>query len=144
MKRNIPSFLALATLFATGLAMAAPQAAQQNAPVQESQQPHRGEAPDPGRQAKRLAKQLNLTSDQEQQLIPILTNRDQQMAALRNNTSLSKEDRRSQMKSIRENADTQINGILNDQQKQAYAQLKDRMRERSQQRRQNNSNPDTN
>lgn len=141
MKRNITSFFALAALFATGLAMAAPQDAPQNAPAQESQQRHHGQAPDPDHQAKRLAKQLNLTSDQQRQLVPILANRDQQIAALRSNASLSTADRHSQMKSIRENADEQINGVLNDQQKQAYAQLKQQRRERSQQRREKNATP---
>jgi Spy/CpxP family protein refolding chaperone len=123
-----------------GAAIAAPQDASQTAPAGPVEQQRGHQAPDPNRQAQMLAKRLNLTTDQQQQLLPILTSRDQQVAALRSDNSLSREDRHAKMKSIRESTDSQIRALLNDQQKQAYDQMQQNMRERSRQRQDNKAN----
>ncbi len=59
---------------------------------------------DPQRQVQMLTKKLNLTADQQQQLLPILTERNQQIQNLRNDNSLSRKDRHEKMLAIREDS----------------------------------------
>jgi periplasmic protein CpxP/Spy len=67
----------------------------------------------------RMTQQLNLTDAQQQQIKPILENESKQMQALREDSSLSQDDRMSKMKQIRQESSSQIKPILNaDQQKQ--------------------------
>src|SRR5664279_3261742 len=67
----------------------------------------------------RMSKQLNLSEAQQQQIKPILENESTQMQALRDDTSLSQQDRWSKMTQIRQQFAGQIKPILNaDQQKQ--------------------------
>ncbi len=67
----------------------------------------------------RMSQQLNLSEAQQQQIKPILENESKQMQALRDDTSLSQDDRRSKMMQIRQESASQIKPILNaDQQKQ--------------------------
>jgi hypothetical protein len=142
MKRQICS-LALSTLFGLGVAIAAPQAPDQSAPPQAQSQtaPEAGHRQaDPNRQLQMLTKRLKLTGDQQNQILPILTNRTQQLESLRSDTSLSPQDRHAKMRSIREDSDTQIKAVLNDQQKQTYDQMQQKMRERQRERREQNQN----
>ena len=83
---------------------------------------------DPDRQLEHMTKQLNLSSDQQSQIKPILVDRQQKMQALFQNQSLSREDRHSQMQAIRQDSETKINAVLNDDQKQKYQAMQERMR----------------
>jgi Spy/CpxP family protein refolding chaperone len=86
---------------------------------------------DPNRQLEHLTNELSLSADQQSQIKPILVDREQKMQALWQNQSLSREDRRSQMMAIRQDADAKIQGALNDQQKQKYQAMQaERMRGR--------------
>lgn len=134
MKKQVIT-LALTTFFGLGtlgVAVAAPQQDQQ-APAAAQAREHR--PVDPNRQVKMLSKRLNLTADQQNQILPILTNRQQQVAALRADNTVSAQDRRAKMRAIREDSDTQIRALLNDNQKQAYDQMLQHQRDRMQQRR---------
>jgi periplasmic protein CpxP/Spy len=134
MRKQIFS-LALSTLFGLGVAMAAPQA---TAPAQSQDQstaPQNGHwagrhEADPNKEVQRLTKKLNLTADQQNQILPILQNRQQQMESVRNDSSLSAQDRRAKFQSIREDADTKIRAVLNDSQKKTYDEMQQQMRER--------------
>ena len=55
---------------------------------------------DPDRQLARLTSALNLTTDQQAQIKPLLVERQQKMQALMQDQSLSQEDRRAQMRTI--------------------------------------------
>ncbi|MBV8552907.1 MAG: hypothetical protein JOY54_16555 [Acidobacteriaceae bacterium] len=131
MKKQIFT-LALSTLFGLGAAMAAPpqQGDQPAAPQNEQHAQHRA---DPSQQVRRLTKRLNLTSDQQSQLLPILTDRQQQMESIRNDNSLSAKDKHVKMHAIREASDAQIRSLLTDSQKQTYDQMQQQMREHMQQ-----------
>jgi protein CpxP len=137
--------LALSGLLATGLTLssAAVFAQQDNAPPApdaSGQQPGYGHGQggrqpmNPDEQVARMTKRYNLSADQQAQIKPILANQQQQMQALRQDSSLSREDRMAKMKSIREDSSTKIQAILNDSQKQKYAQDQQRMQERMQER----------
>jgi hypothetical protein len=82
-------------------------------------QGHR-EGMNPERQLEHLTKVLNLSADQQSQIKPILESRQQKMQALFQNQSLSREERHSQMESIHQSTKTQIESVLNDQQKQQF------------------------
>ena len=78
-----------------------------------------GQPPTADQRLQRMTQQLNLTEAQQQQIKPILENESKQMQALRDDTSLSQDDRRAKMMQIRQTSASQIKPILNaDQQKQ--------------------------
>ncbi len=83
-----------------------------------------------------LTKRLNLTADQQTQVKAIDEDTGKQMMAVRNDTSLSQDDKRSKMMDIRKASQDKIRGILTDDQKTKYdamlAEMKDRMKERGQ------------
>jgi len=94
--------------------------APQSAPVQPGDQ-HRHF--DPSQFAAHLGKRLNLTSDQVAQITPILSARQQQMQTLRADTSLSVQDRHTKARAIRQDTNSKIEAVLNDQQKQQFEQM---------------------
>jgi periplasmic protein CpxP/Spy len=98
-------------------APATPQA--QAAPTQaESARPF-----DPQHQVQMLTKKLNLTADQQQQLLPILTARNQQIQSIRNDNSLSRKDRHEKMLAVREDSQNKIKALLTQDQQQTYEQM---------------------
>jgi Spy/CpxP family protein refolding chaperone len=65
-----------------------------------------------GASIERLAQMLNLTDDQKAQVEPILTAERQKMRDLRNDTSLTTDEKRSKMKEIRDDTTAQLQPIL--------------------------------
>lgn len=121
--------IALAAALSSGILMAqAPDQNQApaNAPAQAPTQPQATRAhhmANPNRQARRLAKKLDLNKDQVAQIKPILADRQRQMQALHADTSLSQQDRREKMRGIMEDSKNKIEAVLNDQQKQQFEQM---------------------
>ena len=87
-----------------------------------------------GRQLEMLTKELNLTADQQTQVKAIDDDTAKQMMALRNDTSLSQDDRRAKMMDIRKGSQDKIRAILTDDQKTKYDALQAKMRERMKER----------
>ena len=105
-------------------AQPAPQANQASPLATESAPPLEPEhAPDPARMAQRLGKQLGLTPDQVAQLQPILADRQQAVASLRNDTTLAPRERRMKMRGIQQDSRSKIEALLTDSQKQQYEQM---------------------
>ena len=77
----------------------------------------------PNKQAKHLAKELNLTPDQVSQIKPILVDRKQQIESLRADSSLAPQDRREKMRAIQQDSKSKIEAVLNDTQKQQFEQM---------------------
>lgn len=73
-----------------------------------------------------LTRQLNLTSDQQQQIKPILDSESQQMQTLRSDNSLSQQDRMSKMQAIRESTNSQIKPILTSDQQTKMQEMMSR------------------
>ncbi len=124
MKKNVYIF-ALSALLGATAAIGAPQDV--SAPPQQNQtapadstRGHGHQQADPQKQVQRLAKRLQLTSDQQNQILPILAQRSDQAKALRNDASLSVTDRRAKMRDLRQESDAQIRNVLTDTQKQQY------------------------
>ena len=136
MKNRLCSVV-LSALFGIGVALAAPQSQDQAPPPQNNADGgQRGPRQmDPNRQLEGMTKRLKLNSDQQAKILPILQNRAQQMESLRSDSSMSREDRQAKMRSIREDADSQIRAVLTDKQKKQYDEMQQEMRERQQQHR---------
>jgi Spy/CpxP family protein refolding chaperone len=92
---------------------------------QEGPPPGEGRPPMPSADAqlKRLSKQLSLTSGQQQKIKPILENQVQQMQSLRQDTSLSREDRMSKFQQIHQDAVTQIKAVLTSDQQAKFDKM---------------------
>jgi Spy/CpxP family protein refolding chaperone len=101
---------------------------------------HRGMM-DPAQQLEGMTKRYNLSADQQTQIKPILAQQQQQMQALRGDSSLSREDRMTKMQSIRADSRTRIEAVLNDDQKKQFEADQQRMQERMQQRMQGGGGP---
>jgi hypothetical protein len=91
----------------------------------------RGMHMDPDRQLQRLTRALNLTSDQQEKIKPLLVERQQKMQALQSQSqdqSAAPEDRRTQARTIMEGTNNSIKAVLNDDQKQKFDAMQERMR----------------
>ena len=135
--------IALSGLLAAGLTLGSAAAFAQESPAPDaSAQPgggggggHMGRMQmTPDEQLARMTKHYNLSADQQTQIKPILANQQQQMMALRGDTSLSRDDKMAKMKGIRDDSNTKIQAILNDSQKAKFAEDQQKMQERMQQR----------
>jgi hypothetical protein len=90
-------------------------------------------APDPARRTAELTRKLNLTSDQQAKVMSALQSASSQMQSVRQDTSLSQQDRHAKMMDIRTATDAQIRGALDSNQQKKW----DRMQARRAQRMQN-------
>ncbi len=70
-----------------------------------------------------MTQMLNLTSDQQTKIRPILDSESQQMQTLRADSSMSRDDKMAKMKSIRESTNSQITPILTGDQQQKWQQM---------------------
>lgn len=84
----------------------------------------------PDAQLQHLTRALDLSADQQNQIKPILEDRQQKMQALFQDQSLSREDRHSKVQAIRSDSTAKIEAVLNDQQKQKFEAMQERMQER--------------
>ena len=83
---------------------------------------------DPGQRTAMLKDRLALNDSQTAQVKTILTDSQTKMQALRSNSSLSQDDRRSQMMAIRKDESDKIGGILTPDQKTKYDAMQQQMR----------------
>jgi len=80
----------------------------------------------PDQQLQRMTKTLNLSDDQQQKIKPLLENQSQQMQSLRQDTTMSREDRMAKMQQIRQSTNEQIKEILNPDQQKQFEQMQNR------------------
>ena len=76
---------------------------------------------------------LNLTEEQKAKLRPILQDQNQQMEALRNDTSMTQEQKIAKANEVRQNASPKIRAILTPEQLQRLAELQQKARQQQQQ-----------
>jgi protein CpxP len=96
---------------------------------------------DPEQQILRLKQALKLSDDQVSQIRPILADSQKQAMAARTDSTLSQDDRRAKMMSIRQDAETKIKGVLTDAQKTQYDDMMAKRMQMMQQRQQQGGNP---
>lgn len=100
---------------------------QDNAPPPQGQWGHGPHRMDPNRQLEHLTRELNLSTDQQSQIKPLLVDQQQKMEALHQDESLAQEDRRAKAKSISDDTHSRIEAVLNDDQKQKFEAMQQRM-----------------
>jgi Spy/CpxP family protein refolding chaperone len=71
----------------------------------------------------RMTRQLDLTTDQQAKIRPLLEDESTKMQALHQNSSLSPQDMHTQMQQIRQNTNSQVMSILTDTQQQKWQQM---------------------
>ena len=111
-------------------------------PAQSDQQPGQGmgghmgggrQMPSVDDQIKHLTKRLKLTDDQQTKLKPILEDQRKQMGQIRDDASLSRQDKFSKMQELRQSSDTQIKSVLTEDQQKNFdkmrAEQQDRMKQ---------------
>jgi protein CpxP len=122
----------LLVLLAAGLiTIAAPFAAAQasNDSPPNNQQPAQGNGgwrhgpPDPAQRTQELTKKLKLTSDQQTKVQDIFQSERSQMESLRQDTSLSQQDRHAKMMDIRKSADAQVRALLDSTQQKKWDEM---------------------
>jgi protein CpxP len=97
------------------------------------QQGPAGDRRDPAQQLAAMTKRYNLSTDQQNQVKPILMDQQQRMQLLHLDSSLSPDEKKAKMQSIRSDSNSKIEAILNDDQKKQFEQDRQSMQERTQQ-----------
>jgi len=88
-----------------------------------------------------LTKALNLTTDQQTQVKSINDDTRSQMMAVRNDTSLSQDDKRSKMMDLHKSSNDKIRAVLTDEQKTKFDAMQAKMQERMKNRGQGEAAP---
>ena len=96
-----------------GLCLVASAAAESRAQMQGSTTPRPAEKLD---KLEALSKQLNLTPDQKEKLLPILRAEAPKMQAIKDNTSLTGMQKLQQIRALHEQTEPQVRAILSQQQ----------------------------
>jgi protein CpxP len=81
-------------------------------------------------QTQRLTKKLNLSDDQQTKVKAVLEDQHKQMETLHNDSSTAQPDKRSKMREIHENSNTQIKAILNPDQQKKFDEMEQKQQER--------------
>ena len=79
---------------------------------------------DPHRQAMHLSKKLGLSADQTAKLEPILAQHRDQAMAIRQNTSLSPDQKHQQMHDLKRNTHQQLSSVLTPEQMQQWKSMR--------------------
>lgn len=85
--------------------------------------------PDAEHQLEHMTKRLNLTDTQQQQIRPILADRDKQIVAIRNDATLTPEQQHQSMGKVMRDSTGQIRNVLTDSQRQQWDHAREQMRE---------------
>jgi protein CpxP len=104
---------------------------QQSQTAQDNGRRHHG-SPDPVERTKELTKHLKLNSDQQTKVQDALVSAHSQMVGLRQDTSLSEQDRRGKMMEIRKSTDDQIRGLLDSNQQKKWDAMQAKREQRMQ------------
>ncbi|MGA2355186.1 MAG: hypothetical protein ABSG02_11860 [Terriglobales bacterium] len=117
-KQSLLILLAASVISITAFAAAQDSAPNNQPPAQDNGGGRRGPM-DPAQRTQDLTKKLNLTSDQQAQVLQTFQSESSQMESLRQDSSLSRQDRRSKMMAIHQATNTQVRALLDaNQQKQ--------------------------
>ena len=71
-----------------------------------------------------MAKKLNLSQDQQNQLKPILETQRQQAQTIKNDTSLTSEQKKEKFQALRQDTMAKMNNILTPEQQQQWQQMR--------------------
>lgn len=133
--------LILVAAFA-GLALLAPvpQMARASSPQGTSTRPAPARTPD--QVLKMYDARLSLTEDQKARLKPMIADRQQQMLALRDDTSTKGRQKMKKMQDIMSSSDTKIRATLTPEQQKKYADMEAEQKEKMKEHREAKTKPD--
>ena len=114
---------ALVLVLSGSLALAAQQPAPAPTPDATPAPAHAKHGHSPERETAKLTKELNLTPDQAAKVTPILADREQKVAALQTDTTLTEDARRQQMKAIHKATEQQLDAVLTPDQREQMKSL---------------------
>lgn len=132
--------LALGAAFVAGLVLAPPAGAQSEQQGRPDRGGQRGERMDPKQRVERrvgmLTERLQLSEQQATKIRQILTQEQTQMQGLwqKAEGGADRESLRPQLQSIREGTEKQVEGVLSEQQRTTYRELRESMRKQREQR----------
>jgi Spy/CpxP family protein refolding chaperone len=127
----------LLVLLAVGLiSIAAPFAAAQDSPPAQGNGGWHHGPPDPAQRTQELTKKLNLTSDQQTKVQGIFQSEHSQMESLRQDSSLSQQDRHAKMMEIHKGTDAQVRALLDSTQQKKWDEMQAKREQWGQNRRQ--------
>jgi protein CpxP len=87
-------------------------------------------AMDPSARLERLSKELKLTDEQKTQLKPILEDQQKQFQALRDDTTMTREERMSKLQEIRKSTQERMNSVLTPDQQAKLQKMNENRRRR--------------
>jgi len=125
MKKNAVRVLIVVFAFAALSLPALAQGAPAGGAMGEGQGKHHG-MPTVDERLQHLTKALNLSDDQQAKVKSILEDQQSQMASLKQDTSMSQQDRHAKFEQIHDASKQKIRGVLNDEQKAKFDQMQDR------------------
>ena len=85
---------------------------------------------DPATRVQKMSKKLNLSSDQQTKVQGILESQQQQMQSLRQDTSLSAQDRKAKAAELRQSTANQIRASLNADQQKKFDEMEKKHEQR--------------
>jgi protein CpxP len=94
----------------------------------------RGQMPSVDDQLQRMSKALSLNEDQQSKIKPIVAQQRTEMQQIRNNSSISNDEKFSKMRNTHQPASSQIKALLNEDQQKKFDEFQQRQRERWQSR----------
>lgn len=112
------------TTFAAGA-----QTQTQPPPADAATSQHQRHMPDPDHQLRHMTKRFNLTDAQQQQIRPILVDRQQKMMAIKNDSSVSDAQRHENMRKTMRDSNEQVRAALNDAQRQQWDTAREKKHE---------------
>lgn len=118
------SILTILVLLTTGLLLAGQTSPAPQTPPAQGQPAMGATAATPETHLQMLTEKLNLTDEQKAKLKPILQDQEQQLKAVRDDTSLSQEQKIAKKKAIHESFHDQINSVLTPEQQDKFKQMK--------------------
>jgi Spy/CpxP family protein refolding chaperone len=129
MNRAIITMALGAAMLATG-AMAQTSSTDQGTTATQPEQGKHGFGRRHHGNMKKMAEKLNLSQQQQDQLKPIFEKQHEQMRAIWQDNSLSKDQKKEKMQALRQDFQTQINGVLTPDQQQQWQQMREQMKQR--------------
>ncbi len=95
---------------------------------------------DPAKRVQRLTKKLHLSAEQQSKIRSILEGQQTQAQAIRQDTSLSQQDRRGKMMQLRKDTHEQVRAALNPEQRQKFDAMAQKHAQKIRSRRPQDSN----
>jgi len=139
--RFVGTFALLAGLFFFAGASLFASTPQDQTQQQPQNKMNRRGMPSPDERLQMLTKQLNLTDDEQAKIKPILIDEQKKMEDLRNDSTLSRQDRFQKMRDIREDSSKQIRSNLDETQQKKFDDIQKEQQKRMQERRNSGGGP---